>query len=406
MNRRAFLESIAVTSAGVLVGGTTALGQGATEARRYRVGIIGHTGRGGFGHGLDSMWANVGRTEVVGWADAGAKPEAVAAASNKYPGARCFSDYVRMLEEVRPDVVAVCPRSVEQHSAMVHAAAAAGVRGVYMEKPFVRDLEEADGIVALCCEKGLRVALAHRNRYHPALPVAVELLRAGRFGRLLEARGRGKEDGRGGALDLWVLGSHVLNLATVFVGRPMACTGLLYQNGKPVVRGDLREGEEGLGLLGGNAVHARFETEAGVPLYFDSVQNAGAKAAGFGLQLICSEAVVDLRVDAEPLVHVRWGNPFRPVPAVGGWEAITSAGIGQPEPEQDIRRLVGGHVAPAKDLLEAIEQRREPLCGAEAGRMTVEMILAVFESHRRGGERVSFPLENRLNALGLLPAAH
>jgi predicted dehydrogenase len=348
------------------------------------------------------MWANVGRTEVVGWADGGAKPEALAAASSKFPGAKCFSEYRQMLEELRPDIVAVCPRSVEQHSAMVHAASAAGALGVYMEKPFVRDLVEADGIVALCRERGLRVALAHRNRYHPVLPVAVEMLRAGRFGRLLEVRSRGKEDQRGGALDLWVLGSHVLNLATVFLGQPVACTGLLYQNGKPVVRGDLREGDEGLGLMGGNSVHARFEMEAGVPLYFDSVQNAGGKNSGFGMQLICSEAVVDLRVDVEPMVHVRWGNPFRPGAETGGWEAVTSAGIGQAEPLEDIRRLVSGHVAPAEDLLAAIEEKREPLCGAEAGRTTVEMILAVFESHRRGGERVPFPLAGRGNALAQL----
>jgi predicted dehydrogenase len=402
MNRRAFLESIAATSLCTLFGGAAAQGQAATDALRYRVGIIGHTGRGGFGHGLDSMWANVSRTEVVGWADAGAKPEAVAAASAKFAGAKCFNDYTRMLEELRPDIVAVGPRHVEQHSAMVHAAAAAGVRGVYMEKPFVRDLVEADGIVALCREQGLRVALAHRNRYHPALPVVAEMLRAGRFGRLLEVRGRGKEDQRGGALDLWVLGSHVLNLATVFLGQPVACTGLLYQDGRPVEPWDVHEGDEGLGLMGGNSVHARFEMETGVPLYFDSVQNAGGRNSGFGLQLICSEAVVDLRVDVEPLVHVRWGNPFRPVPTGGGWEAITSAGIGQEEPLENIRRLVGGHVAPAEDLLAAIEGKREPLCGAEAGRTTVEMILAVFESHRRGGERVRFPLLARVNPLGQL----
>ena len=64
---------------------------------------------------------------------------------------------------------------------------------------------------------------------------------------------------------------------------------------------------------------------------------------------------------------------------------------------------MGGHVLPAIDLLEAIEQKREPLCGAEAGRTTVEMILAVFESHRRDGERVPFPLTTRLNPLGRLP---
>jgi hypothetical protein len=100
-------------------------------------------------------------------------------------------------------------------------------------------------------------------------------------------------------------------------------------------------------------------------------------------------------------VQVRWGNPFSPM-AAAGWEAVSSAGIGLPEPLEEIRRLVGGHVLPAQDLLAAIEQKREPLCGAEAGRTTVEMIFAVFESHRRGGERVRFPLSTRVNPLGLL----
>ena len=402
MDRRAFIESIAATSFTSLMAPPFALAQSGAPTGRYRVGIIGHTGRGGFGHGLDTMWANVARTQVVGWADGGAKPEALGAAAQKFSGAKCFVDYTQMLEELRPDIVAVCPRHVDQHCAMARAAVKAGARGVYMEKPFVRDLVEADEMVALSREKGVRVALAHRNRYHPALPVVLEMLREGRFGRLLEARGRGKEDQRGGPLDFWVLGSHVLTVATLFLGQPVACTGLLYQNGKLLERAEVRDGDEGLGLLGGNAVHARFEMEAGVPFFFDSVQNAGDKAAGFGMQLICSEAVVDFRMDAEPLVQVRWGKPFRPVPDPSGWVPLTSAGIGEVEPLQDIRRLVGGHLLPAQDLLAAMEEKREPLCGADAGRTTVEMTLAVFESHRRGGERVTFPLKSRVNPLGQL----
>jgi predicted dehydrogenase len=400
MNRRTFLESIAATSLTTILAERGVLAQAGRGAGFYRVGIIGHTGRGGFGHGLDTMWAGIERTHVVGWADGGASQDALAVAAKKFPGAGCFTDYTRMLEEARPDVVAVCPRHADQHHAMVRAAVNAGVRGVYMEKPFVRDLVEADEIVALSREKGVRIAIAHRNQYHPALPMVLQLLREGRFGRLLEARARGKEDQRGGPLDLWVLGSHVLVLATLFMGQPAACTGMLYQDGRPVVRGDVRDGDEGLGLMGGNAVHARFEMAAGVPLFFDSVQNAGAKAAGFGLQLICSEAVVDFRMDAEPLVHVRWGNPFRPTSEAAGWIPLTSPGLGQPESIQEIRRLVGGHGLPAKDLLAAVEEKREPLCGVSAGRTTVEMILAVFESHRRGGERVTLPLKSRTNPLG------
>jgi hypothetical protein len=49
---------------------------------------------------------------------------------------------------------------------MILAAIAAGVKGIYVEKPFVRTLAEADEVVKLCAEKGVRLAIAHRNRYH------------------------------------------------------------------------------------------------------------------------------------------------------------------------------------------------------------------------------------------------
>jgi hypothetical protein len=47
--------------------------------------------------------------------------------------------------------------------------------------------------------------------------------------------------------------------------------------------------------------------------------------------------------------------------------------------------------------MEAVEKKRDPLCGLQAGITTVEMIAAVFESHRLGGSRVEIPLKTRVN---------
>ncbi|MCP5550845.1 MAG: hypothetical protein H7A53_08145 [Akkermansiaceae bacterium] len=44
----------------------------------------------------------------------------------------------------------------------------------------------------------------------------------------------------------------------------------------------------------------------------------------------------------------------------------------------------------------------QPLCDGKAGALTVEMVCAVFESHRQGGRAVKFPLEQRENALAQL----
>ena len=70
-----------------------------------------------------------------------------------------------------------------------------------------------------------------------------------------------------------------------------------------------------------------------------------------------------------------------------------------PEPLADIRKRVGGHLAPALDLIDAMRENREPLCSARDGRVILEMIAGVFESHRLGGARVTLPLPERGNPL-------
>ncbi|QOV92404.1 Gfo/Idh/MocA family oxidoreductase [Humisphaera borealis] len=388
MNRREFMAL--GLAAGVAV---AAQAQQKENEKSIRVGLIGHTGRGNYGHGLDVMWQQVAGTQVVAVADADAA--GLEAARKKLGGVPGYADYRKMLAEVRPQVVAVGPRYVDEHLAMILAAVDAGVRGIYIEKPFCRTPAEADAIVEACEKQNVKLAIAHRNRYHPALNTVSTLVKDGAIGKLLELRGRGKEDARGGSLDLWVLGSHVLNLVHFFAGAPLSCTATVLQDRKPITKADVKDGGEGVGPLAGNEVHARFETESGIPAFFDSVANAGAKNAGFGLQLIGTAGVIDLRMDTEPFAHLLPGNPFQPVREPRTWTPISTAGVGKPEPIEALAKQVMSHAVGGRDLLAAIREDRSPLCGPRDGRVIVEMINAVFESQRLGSARVPFPLTKR-----------
>lgn len=393
MNRRQFLSTTAAAS--------FALATRATDSNtKFRVAIIGHTGRGNYGHGLDTMWAQLPETEIVAVADADAK--GLEGALKKLKVNRGFADYCKMLAETKPDIVAIGPRHVDQHRDMARAAVEAGARGIYIEKPFCRTPAEADEIVAACERKKVRLAVAHRNRWHPVLPVLQKLLADDVIGRVLEIRTRGKEDQRGGSLDLWVLGCHLFNLATFFAGKPLTCSATVLQDGKPATRADLKPGDEGVGPLAGNEVHARFETASGIPVFFDSIANAGVRAAGFGIQIVGTKGVLDMRIDSEPLAHFRAGNPFQPVKEPQPWAPVTTGGMGQPEPIANLGKLMSGHVIAGRDLISAIRDGREPFCSARDGALTVEMICAVFESHRQGGQRVMLPLKSRQNPLTLL----
>jgi predicted dehydrogenase len=386
MNRRRFLLTTAASSIALAA-------RAAEPERKWRVAVLGDSSRGKYGHSLDSMWLNVPETEIVGVADANAK--GLEATLQKLKVGKGFADY-HDIAQVKPDLVAIGP-AMGLHRDMVLAAAESGARGIYLEKPFCRSLAEADEIIAACDKHGVKLALAHRNRQHPTLPVVARMVKEGAIGRLLELRGRGKEDGRGGLEDLWVLGSHVLNMATFLAGKPVACTAVVMKDGLPVTAADVIRTKEDFGPVAGNAVHARFDLEGGVPLYFDSIKEAGNTAAGFGLQLIGTKGLIDLRVDNTPLAHLVPGNPFQPTKEPRPWIPITTAGPGEPEPIADLGHQVMTHQRGARDLIAAIQENRPPLCSGTDGRLTVEMITAVLASHVRNGERVTFPIETREN---------
>ena len=396
MNRRHFLTTTAAAGFAYSAFPSRAL----ESLPKLRIGIIGHTGRGDYGHGLDVMWLKVPESEIVAVADADAA--GLAKALKKLKVDNGFADYREMLAKAKPDIVVVGPRHIDQHRDMALAAIEAGARGIYTEKPFCRTPAEADEIIAAADKRKVKIAVAHRNRYHPALPAVQQLVKNGDIGRVLEIRCRGKEDARGGSLDLWVLGSHLLNLAVFFGGAPRACTAAVLQDGKPVTKADIKDGAEGVGPLAGNEVHARYEMESGLPVFFDSVANAGDKAAGFGLQLIGTKGIVDLRIDSQPLAQLLPGSPFLPVAEPRSWTPISSAGAGKPEPIADIKEQTGQHLLPARDLIAAVREDRPPLCSAADGRLAVEMICAVFESHRLSGQRVAWPLATRQNPFSLL----
>jgi predicted dehydrogenase len=381
MKRFHFLVTSVLALSTVLLGAQTA-------ERPLTVGVIGHTGQGNYGHGEDTVWLKIPQTRIVAVADA--DPKGLADAAKRLGGVKAYADYKVMLAEVKPDIAAICPRHIHEHRDMIVAAIEAGVKGIYIEKPFVRTLAEADEIVKLCADKGVRLAIAHRNRYHPVLETVKQLVASGEIGELKEVRVRGKQDQRGGGLDLWVLGGHGFNLATLFTGPAVSCEATILVEGRPATKADIRAGDEGVGLIVGDEVHARYETQSGIPLYFDSKKGTWTKGTPFGARLIGTKGVISLQIDEEPLAILERDGVKTP---------ITTAGIGKPEPITDIRLVNGGHHGAIRDLLAAIAEQREPLCGPKAGLETVELTLAVFASFAADGRKVVLPLADRQHPL-------
>jgi hypothetical protein len=149
-----------------------------------------------------------------------------------------------------------------------------------------------------------------------------------------------------------------VSITNLFTGRATACTAELLTDGRPAVAADVRQGGDAIGAIAGNELHARWETESGTPVFFDSIKRAGTPA-GFGIQFIGNNGLIDVRIDQPSLAHLCEGSPFKPMDKPRVWT---------------------------------------PVCGAENGRETIEMISATFASHRSGG-RVTLPLKDREHPL-------
>lgn len=357
-----------------------------------RIAIIGHTGRGNYGHGIDEVWLRNDGCEIVAVADADEKGRATAA--KRLKTSESFADYREMLDRAKPNIVAICPRWLDQHRDMAVAAAERGIH-IYMEKPFCRTLAEADEIIAACEKQNVKLALAHQTRYSPVLDTVRKIIEDGELGDLLEFRARGKEDARGGGEDLWVLGSHVLNLMHHLGGEPTWCFATIQQNGKPATRDDIKPGNEGIGSLVGDQVSATFGLAGGVTGFFASKRNAAG--GRFALQIYGSKGVIEIGTGHLPPAFFLGDPNWSPGRSKKGWLPITSVGIDKPEPLKD-GGLNGGNDLAVADLLQAIEEDRQPECSMYEGRMTVEMISGVFASHFAGGP-VKLPLEKRESAL-------
>jgi predicted dehydrogenase len=360
----------------------------------YRIGVIGHTKRGDYGHGIDTVWKDIPNAKVVAVADADAN--GLAEAAKRLAAEKAFRDYREMLDKVKPDIVSICPRWLDQHRDMVLAAAQRGIHA-YMEKPLCRTLREADEMIAACERTHTRVALAHQTRYSPKLAVVKRLIAEGKIGRVLEYRGRGKEDSRGGGEDLWVLGSHVMDLIRYFGGHPRWCFASVMQNGKPVTAADVKDGPEGIGPLAGDAIQSMYRMADGSTAYFGSHKGATGRVSRFGLTILGSAGVIEILTGFLPNVQFLDDPSWSPGRTKAAWREVTSAGIGEPEP-LDEGGLHAGNVVAVKDLIAAIEENREPKCSIYEARGAIEMIVACFESHRIVGP-VKLPLDNRENPL-------
>jgi hypothetical protein len=154
-----------------------------------------------------------------------------------------------------------------------------------------------------------------------------------------------------------------------------------------------------MGPLVGDHINATYGFDKGAQGTFGTHKAKYGASSRFGLSIHGSRGVVQLTTGSLPAAWYLDDPSGFPGRSKVQWQEITSAGVGKPETLKE-GGLVQGNVWIAHDLLEAISQDRQPLGSMYDGRGALEMILAVYESHRVEAP-VKMPLENRKHPLAV-----
>lgn len=315
------------------------------------------------------------------------KPEAMKALLSKHGLAqngpiRRYTDYRKMLEENDLELVAIATES-GLHARIALDCIDFGA-SVIIEKPIALSMADAEEIIRISGQKGVKVCACHQNRFNPAVQETRKALESGRFGRLshgsihvrwnrnrdyyAQAPWRGTWAQDGGCLmnqcihgiDLlrWMMGNEVDEVYGVIRRQfhdyleceDVGMAVVTFKNGAiGTVEGTTnvypQNLEETLYLFG----------QAG------TVKLGGTSTNNIDVWKFADEAERDEQLK--------------------GLCEVTSNVYGN------------GHTALYADMIDAIRQNRTPYIDAVAGRNALELVLAVYESSFHG-QPIKLPLQN------------
>lgn len=364
---------------------------------KKRVGIIGSTKKGAYGHGLDTAFTGLASYEVVAVADEDST--GLAAAGKRLGVSALYADYHEMIAREKLDVVSIGPRWVTERVAMVEAAAAAGCH-IFLEKPLAGNLRDADDMLAACERAKVKCMMAHQLHVVPPVQEAFAQIRAGRHGRVLRMYGQPSDDARGGGEELIVHGAHFFDLMIALAGPPRWVSGHLAVGDRDVVLPDRREGREPVGPIAGDSAAVMIGFDGGARGFWNSTANLDRGGVIYGLLIQCEKSTLLMRPGGDVYVY--------PAPAIAperedqAWKKIWVESW-HFTPEHQLRPMKDfihrGNQLLLQSFAHAIASGSEPPASLRAAVYVTEIIQGAYASHFEGGKRLAIPLVEREHPL-------
>ena len=323
------------------------------------------------------------RTRLVAGVNRGR--ERLEAFGHKWGVEALYHDHRGMLARERPDIVCIATHP-EQHCEQVVAAAEAGVKGILCEKPISLSLAETDAMLDACRRSGTVLLVNHSRRWSPVFHKARDLVERGEIGALLTVVGvcqgikpspswRSDEEG-----PLLHDATHTFDMFRFFAGEVSWVLGTAVRRQLPY-----RVEDESLAIL---------QFESGVSGI--AIVNELTDYSRYGFELQGTRGAIALTLA---------GNSV--------WTSVPSPRIRrESNPTFDWQDLAVGPfpdvpqcstiAQAAQEMVACLDGEMTPTSSGEDGRASLEIVMAVYESQRRGNVPVSLPLPGGPSSLHLM----
>jgi len=176
VRRREFLQRSALAAAGLWLSGCQAASQRISANEKLNIGVIGVANQGSYDMN------NVAGENIVALCDV--DENFLAAAAKKFPGAKTYRDFRRLLDQKEIDAVVVA--TPDHTHAVAAAAALRSGRHVYCEKPLTRTISECRVVTELARKHKLITQIGTQIHSGENYHRVVELIQQGTIGPVNE----------------------------------------------------------------------------------------------------------------------------------------------------------------------------------------------------------------------------
>lgn len=290
-----------------------------------------------------------------------------------------YQDYQDLLKNEFIDIVAISTES-GYHARIAIDAMRAG-KHVIVEKPMAMSTTDAEEMIQVAKEQGVKLCVCHQNRFNPPIQRMRQALEEGRFGKLihgvasirwcrdenyyLQAPWRGTWALDGGTLMNQCI--HDIDLLQWMMGpveRITAETGRYLRNieGEDCGVAILRFKSGALGIIEGSACIYPKNLEETINIFGEK---GTVVIGGVAVNRIETWRFLEGEAESEVLAEQAGADPD----TVYGY----------------------GHTPLYADMFNAIRNDHEPLINGEEGKKVIEIVLGIYKSQRTG-QPVEFPL--------------